>query len=210
MYKDINMKYAQYLLTLEELEKHINELNEEHKRGVYLDLADASSFNNSETAINKETKLIIVGSITPPKGENYYYTSKENNLYKFIDKYLNKDIFEKNKTNKEELIKELKAHHIGFIDVFSKVIRVKDSASDNDILLGTLDYSSFKERLELPSDVLIVPNTKLAADLLNIIINKEDIKINGEIKYQSLFKRIKEENLYNEWRDNVFNGRIIK
>ena len=202
------MKYAQYLLTIEELDNHIKELKEEQKLGKHLDLAEASSHNDDETAIDKDTRLIIVGSITPPKGEDYYYTSKENNLYGFIDEYLNVDIFEKNKANKDELINELRDHHIGFIDVFKKVIRVKDSASDNDILLGTLDYKNFKERLEIPNDVLVVPNTKLANDLLEIIVKQENININGKIKYQSLFKRIGKTALYNEWVNNVFKGRI--
>lgn len=115
-------------------------------------------------------KIVIVGTITPHNGKGFFYTAPRTKMYEIIDKLLSTTL-DSNKDNKEELIKQLNKNGICFIDVFSKVIRRKESASDDDILYGSLNYSGFKECVsQIGENTLIVANSKLAHELCQKIL----------------------------------------
>lgn len=70
-----------------------------------------SSFN-SQHCVMAETKIIIVGTITPPKGTNcgYFYIAPRNNIYGYIDAARGTNLKElKNKLNGSNLIDLQKA-----------------------------------------------------------------------------------------------------
>lgn len=66
----------------EKLDSKFAELNVGNKKEFSLDC----SFNK-ETTLNKDTKLVIVGTITPPNTK-YFYCSYYNRIYGYIDEAL--------------------------------------------------------------------------------------------------------------------------
>ena len=144
----------------------------------------AQSFN-SETTLNEETKLIIVGTLTPPTAK-YFYCSYLNRIYGYIDEAL-KELGRSGKeplkglkvglseyknisllTDKEEIkervdkIKEiLSRNKIAFLDVMDRAIRLKEgSCYDDDIDCYTLAEKDFK-RINA-SGATIIANSRLA------------------------------------------------
>lgn len=132
-----------------------------------------SSFN-SQHCVMAETKIIIVGTITPPKGTNcgYFYTAPRNNIYGYIDEARGTNLKElKNKLNggnmnnlkKTQIVDEIKdilrEQQIAFLDIMDKAIREKDSCKDSDIAAYTLDESTFQN---IPQGAKIICNSRLA------------------------------------------------
>lgn len=145
----------------------------------------ASNFN-SETCVNKDTKIIIVGTITQPDGvkNGYFYTAPYNKIYGYIDAALNTHLKEKKEKlmsgaeNKEAIIQEIKneliTHNIAFLDIMKHVIRKVGSSADNDIKYYSLDKEAF---VNIPSDATIICNSRLAEEGFKDISEKKYIFI---------------------------------
>lgn len=150
----------------------------------------AESFNR-ETTLDDNTKLLIVGTLTPPKGKGKYFYSTRKTIYECIDKALNNDnklIILKNKfknyndsnSNKDEVdlnneivrnkIKEhLQQNKIAFLDVVKYAVRNKRSSDDKDIMVAELDYDAFKD---LKNVKTVIVNSEAAKDAFDKIIQK--------------------------------------
>ena len=175
----------------EKTDEELLEMAERSKRKV------AESFNG-KGVVNTETKLIIVGTITP-KTANHFYCSSYNRIYGLIDEAIseidpNENIQLKelkkglskprwNAKDKTELSgKELDnrinqinsfllKHQIAFLDVIKHVIRKEGkecSPSDDDIEFYSLDYDAFKN-IENPT---IIANSQFANECLLDILDK--------------------------------------
>ena len=129
----------------------------------------AESFNR-EHCITPETRLVIVGTITPTAGtaNGYFYTAPRNRIYGYIDQAIGTNLKEikrelQSAENKGEvvadIIKVLKENKIAFLDVMKHVIRTNGSSSDDDIKYYCLDIESFKK---IQESVNIVCNSRLA------------------------------------------------
>lgn len=168
----------------EKLESKFGELNVDNKKEFSLDC----SFNK-ETTLNKDTKLVIVGTITPPNTK-YFYCSYYNRIYGYIDEALQlsgpedslktlklglsevnndriaidllNDTIIKSRVDKIKSI--LKANKIAFLDTMSRVIRKRNSPYDKDILYYSVDNTNL-EQLKKLKDVTVIANSKLASDL---------------------------------------------
>ena len=147
-----------------------------------------SSFNQ-ETTLNEETKLVIVGTITPPNTK-YFYCSYYNFIYGYIDEALKLSGTESslkklkyglskvdNKKIKIELLNPadiksrvdeiksiLKRNKIAFLDTMDKVIRKRNSHYDKDILYYSVDNAKL-EQLKKLKNVTVIANSKLASAL---------------------------------------------
>ena len=150
----------------------------------------ANNFNNQH-CINNDTKLVIIGTITPPAGSGYFYTSPANKIYGYIDdffsqktlKLLKKQLFDK-KFNKNETIfkikQELISKNIAFLDIMKNAIRKNDSPYDNDIVYYSLDIDGFSC---IPKNAFAICNSRLAEQGYNQIC--EILKIQPRYKYLS-------------------------
>ena len=49
---------------------------------------------NKNNCLNTKTKLVIVGTITPPDGAGYFYTAPRNKIYGYIDYAINTNLKE--------------------------------------------------------------------------------------------------------------------
>lgn len=167
-----------------ELVSKFAELKAGNKKEFSLDC----SFNQ-ETTLNEETKLVIVGTITPPNTK-YFYCSYYNFIYGYIDEALKLSGSENslkklkyglskvdNRKIKIELLSPteiksrvdkiksiLKTNKIAFLDTMDKVIRKRNSPYDKDILYYSVDYKSLEELKKL-KNVTVIANSKLAGAL---------------------------------------------
>ena len=149
-----------------------------------------SSFNQ-ETTLNEETKLVIVGTITPPNTK-YFYCSYYNFIYGYIDEALKLSGSENSlkklkyglskvdnhririellspteiKSRVDKIKSILKTNKIAFLDTMDKVIRKRNSPYDKDILYYSVDYASL-EQLKKLKNVTVIANSKLASALCN-------------------------------------------
>lgn len=146
------------------------QISENELKNIVVDdtheLADSCNKNH---CVTKNTKLIIVGTITPPAGAGYFYTAPRNKIYGYIDecgfgttlKPLKKQLHENKQTapeTVEEIKKQLVSNNIAFLDVIKCAVRKKDSPADGDISHYVLDVDSFK----IASDAVIICNSRLA------------------------------------------------
>lgn len=171
-------------LSDEKLDSKFTELNVGNKKEFSLDC----SFNK-ETTLNEETKLVIVGTITPPNTK-YFYCSYYNRIYGYIDealqlsgpedslKMLKLGLSEVNngriaidllndteiKSRVEKIKSILKAKKIAFLDTMRRVIRKSNSPYDKDILYYSIDYAKL-EQLKKLKNVTVIANSKLACAL---------------------------------------------
>lgn len=152
------------------------------------------SFNN-ESIVNKNTKLIIVGTFTPPEGRKngYFYSAGKNGVYKLLDNYfasknskfveLKKDLINE-KSNKTLCVKniknELQKFNIAFLDVIDFAIAPTQSCKDDDIKVFNLDYNSFKKKLDNMSDFNFVCTSKNAVMGLLCILEKFGISAKND------------------------------
>ena len=169
-----------------------------------------SSFNKG-TTLDSNTKLVIVGTLTPPT-TNYFYCAPRNKIYGFIDKALDeleykddarlkalKKGLSQDKYNvllPDEIIKErvieikkiLKKHGIAFLDVMENAIRKNNiSHDDNNIEFFTLAIDDFKK---IDSTATIIANSRLAEKCVGLM----NLGINTRYLPQISFKKgIKEE-----------------
>lgn len=152
--------------------------------GVSSDLL-AQSYNK-HTTLSENTKLVIVGTLTPPNTA-YFYCSFYNRIYGYIDEALERlnrsgehilkelkrglskvdnkhakiDLLPQKEIDKRvELIKQiLSKNGIAFLDVMDKAIRKKISSYDDDIVYYTLAINDFHN---INPTATIIANSKLA------------------------------------------------
>ena len=136
----------------------------------------AKNFNNNH-CITANTKLVIIGTITPPAGACYFYTSPANKIYGYIDEFfhqntlktLKKQLFDAKSDQRivvEKIKEELKSKKIAFLDIMKNVIRKKDSPYDNDIKYYSLDKEGFSC---IPKNAFVICNSRLAETGFNQI-----------------------------------------
>ena len=169
----------------------LNNLCASMDKNVY---ACVSSFN-SQHCVTDNTKTIIVGTITPPKGTNngYFYTAPRNNIYGYIDAARGTNLKElKNKLNggnltnlqKAQIVDEIKdvlrKQRIAFLDIMDKAVRKQNSHKDSDIAAYTLDKSTFQN---IPQGAKIICNSRLAEAGFKQI--QKDLGCNLSYKYLS-------------------------
>ena len=134
---------------------------------------------NEESTLSEDTKLVIVGTLTPPNTQ-YFYCSPSNRIYGYIDEAAKKcgkfkkslKDLKQNKDSVETIKSILKEFKIAFLDVMGKAIRKEVSSKDSDIEFFCLaDKEPFKN---IPKDCRIVANSRLAEKLAEQLISKED------------------------------------
>lgn len=128
----------------------------------------------------RKARIIIVGSITPWNGKGWFYTAPKTKMYKVLDQVIPNANFNYLKDNNmiDELKEALKEEGIYFIDVFKKVIRQKNTASDKAIMFGKLNddaFTSFINGLN-NNKILVVANSKLSYDLCDRILTRNKLK----------------------------------
>ena len=169
----------------------------------------ACSFNKN-TTLSSNTKLVIVGTLTPPDTA-YFYCSFFNRIYGYIDEALKQlgrndpktlkelkiglsrvqtkrikiDLLSKKEIDERvtEIKKILDKYGIAFLDVMDKAIRKKPTSRDNDIRFFTLAYDDFKN---INPDTVIITNSKLAFDCcksLNVKPQPLSQRLNGKEKW---------------------------
>lgn len=137
--------------------------------------------NNHNNCVTSDTQIIIVGTITPPAGNGYFYTAPRNRIYGYIDdarrtdlKGLKTKLMGSNTPTciinqiKNTLINE----HIAFLDIFESVIRKSNSPYDSDIKYATLDYDTFNNTLNTlrAKPIKVICNSRLAESGFNSIL----------------------------------------
>ncbi len=140
---------------------------------------------NSQTTLSDKTRLVIIGTITPPKTA-YFYCSFWNRIYGYIDAAANeKGILKKSLkdlkrglsrvstkninidlVSDDERIKKvneikniLSEYGIAFLDVMDRVIRDKINSYDDNIIYYVLARDKFNE---IPKETTVIVNSKLA------------------------------------------------
>lgn len=108
---------------------------------------------NDNNCVQEDTKVIIVGTLTPPEGAGYFYTAPRNKIYGYLDQSLeNTDLKVQKKRlleqpNNKEIIDNIKQtlmdNKIAFLDVIEYAIRKDNSPADKDIKYYTLDTEVF-------------------------------------------------------------------
>lgn len=140
---------------------------------------------NCKNCVTDNTELIIVGTITPPDGQNngYFYTAPRNRLYGYLDEALGTILKSKkialygaSNEDKQKIIEEIKqeliANKIAFLDVIKKAIHKngqEDSCYDSDIECYCLDYEYFQN---LHDNVHFICNSKMAQKCFEKICRK--------------------------------------
>ena len=152
--------------------KNLKLIYQDVQKSKYLNLffeySGCSSFSSKDY---HKAKIVIVGTITPWNGKGFFYTAPNTKMYQIIDKILGTH-FDQMK-NCEELETALENKGIYFLDVFQAVIRKRKSASDDDILFGSLNYNAFEEYMNhLNNDVIVVANSDLAHQLCERILKR--------------------------------------
>ena len=185
-----------YDLSKEEFDKIKKDIENNNTYKSFLEYAKSKN-SDDNILINKDTKLIIVGSITPSKGRDFYYTSDDNKMYEILDNNLKGTDLKNNKNNKDYLINTLKDNHIAFIDVFSEVIRIKDSSSDEHIYFGVIEKDLSKYFAKAPN-AAVVSNSRLVKSLL--------ISRNIKSDYHTIFswknnKNYIDQKIKDDWND---------
>lgn len=147
----------------------------------------------------KHPKLLIVGTLTPPQGRGYHYTSNRNKMYKYLDCGLGTECLESLKNRLQEyqianetkntssyrkgmhrddealkIIKEIEStledKDVLLLDVVDKALREDaDSSSDENIIKCTLDYESFEK---INGAEYVIVNSKNAYECFCKIMNK--------------------------------------
>lgn len=165
------------------------------------------SFNRNN-AIDENTKVIIVGTLTPYKGRQsgYFYSAPSNPTYGILDSYFGCNVFSKlkgglieipkDKTLIDNIKKELKNHHIAFLDVVKEAISPKTSPADDDIHSLILDYDSFKN---INKDIVFICNSR-AAEYALCKIQKNNKTTNKSL-YAPQIARIKNEEKQERWNE---------
>lgn len=171
-----------------------------------------TSFNNISN-FNEDTKIIIVGTLTPKKGRNngYFYSSPTNRMLEILDTYF----LSKNKQSKllaiknqlmknpqdesiiQELKNELTKNNIAFLDVVKTAISSTITASDDEIFEFDLDFETFAKLKN--QNVVYICNSLNAQYALEIIAknNHQDMKIDYAPQIWRRTKQI----IQNRWNE---------
>lgn len=171
-----------------------------------------TSFNQNSN-FNENTKVIIVGTLTPKKGRDngYFYSSPSNRMLEILDAYfLSKNrpsnlLSIKNELIKnpkdtaiiEELKSELSKNNIALLDVIKTAIASTITASDEEIIEFDLDFETFDKLKN--QNVVYICNSRNAEYALNKIAknNNQDMKID----YAPQICRRKKEIIQNRWNE---------
>ena len=151
---------------------------------------------NSAHCVTKNTKLIIVGTITPPAGNGYFYTAPRNRIMGYIDEARGTNLkplklsIDTNKNAINEIKNTLIEQGIAFLDVMEKVVRKKDSPYDKDIRFFSLDYETFAKVIEQNKNVKFICNSKLALDCFAEITKNLGLKVNYVFCSQRCTKKV--------------------
>lgn len=145
----------------------INNYPNHSEKAIYV-----KSFNEKST-ISKDTKFLIVGTLTSvggrgPNNNGYFYCAKENKMYEFIDKALGTKLCEEktkfikdwNQKFKGNIETELKSKKLAFLDVVDEAYVKEGSSRDDDIECYTLATSYFEK-------IINIDNLKIVANSLN-------------------------------------------
>ena len=163
---------------------------------IYAESMNKYHINNS---LMNHPRLLIVGTLTPPQGKGYHYTSNRNKMYKYLDCGLGNECLEplKNRLQDHQIASEtnntssyrngmyrddealeiindretnLENKGILLLDVVDKALRKDaDSSSDGNIIKCTLDYKSFKK---INGADYVIVNSKNAYECFCKIMNK--------------------------------------
>ena len=160
------------------------------------------SFNDDYYLVREDTKVIIIGTITPPKGRSkgFYYMSPSNPMYRILDAYFKTSSFVNYKKSGDipAIIDELKTNRVAFIDVIKSCNNPKNSSLDDDLEDIKLDYESFKG---IDEDVVMLANSKNAYGALLIIAKHNNLK--NPIKYVYGFRFYKQDG-WNKAFDEIY------
>lgn len=147
----------------------------------------------------RDSKYIIVGTLTPPKGRNagFFYSAPKNHMFEFIDNaFKSRDPYSlvdlKNALNnpnrarsKQDIINDImyvmRVREICFIDVVDEAIASSSKYQDEYISRYSLDSNSFSNINIHNPNIKIVANSNNAKVRLDEIFNKigiSGIKIN--------------------------------
>ena len=180
------------------MSKFLKIISKDNKGGTY------HSFNKDYRLLDKNTKVVIVGTITSPQGrgnnKNFYYMSPYNPMYRIIDTYFGSSIFVNNKKagNIPALIEALKDKGIAFIDVVESCNNPKNSSLDDNLEDIKLDYDSFKD---IDENIVMLANSKNAYGGLLKIAEHNHLK--NKIKYVYGFRFYKQED-WNKAFDEIY------
>lgn len=148
---------------------------------------------NSDTNIDDNTKIVIVGTLTPKKGRQngYFYSSPSNRMFEILDTYFKSKNIDSNlgsikkrlleNPNNQDIINQLKKEltklHIALLDVVDTAIASTTNASDDEIIDFNLDYTTFQKYSNM--EIVYICNSRNAEYALNIISehNHQKMKI---------------------------------
>ena len=181
--------------------------------------AHINSFN-AQTILSKDTRYLIVGTLTPCQARNpedyscgYFYCGKQNLMYEFIDGSFDdglslvaaKEEFKKDWKSNKNIKDILNKRRIAFLDVIKEAIVVSDSTDDNDIYPFILDIDAFRDAIQYLNNLKVVANSKSAQEALKLIFKK--LNINKEIEFipqSNRWSGLNKNELQYKWR-NFFN-----
>lgn len=167
----------------------------EIERKEYVDLEIAKSKNTNYTEngekINDDTKLIIVGTVSPYNAK-YYYCSPSNRIYGYLDAtscFANNDSLKRyrdelNEDNSDDEViinkmkRELAKRKVAFIDGMKEVLRPKYDCKDSSIKEFVVDYDLFESYKDILKKVTIIVNSRLAEKILNKIFKVKELSGN--------------------------------
>lgn len=212
-------------LPKEAFEHVLDDLDNSSTMKQFYERGDSYNDHKLSPISSLATKLVIVGTITPENNHGYYYTSDKNDMYQILDNNFGTNMHELKDeplTNgkADGIIDILYDYGLGFIDVFSMVIRKKNSASDDDIIFGTLDDTAFADLNEEmngnDAKTILVANSQLAFKLCKKILKRNNftnLELHKEVcsifthkinemsdKWGNVFKQ------YNICKNNIRNG----
>ena len=157
--------------------------------------AHIKSFN-AQTILSKDTRYLIVGTLTPCQARNpkdyscgYFYCGEHNLMYEFIDGSFDdglslvkaKEEFKKDWKSNKNIKDILNKRRIAFLDVIKEAIVFSDSTDDNDIYPFIFDIDAFRDAIPYLNNLKVVANSKNAKEALKLIFEK--LNINKEIEF---------------------------
>lgn len=149
-------------------------------KNKYLKCFDES--HNANNVLCSDTKLVVIGTITPKKFD-YFYCSPRNRIFGYIDEVVGSHLKElkimlnasKNKSGKQTKIVEIKKiltdNKIAFVDAMKYVIRDKDKINSHDdtaIKYYSIDENTLKT---IKDYSIIICNSRLSQDIVSKIFN---------------------------------------
>lgn len=149
-------------------------------KNKYLECFDES--HNANNVLCSDTKLVIIGTITP-KNFDYFYCSPRNRIFGYIDEVVGSNLKElkiklnasKNESDKQKIIVDIKKfltdNKIAFVDAMKYVIRDKNKINSHDDT--AIKYYSIDENtLKTINDYsIIICNSRISQDIVSKIFN---------------------------------------